>query len=66
MEPVESLRKYKYTTQTGMGKRRHWTTSLPGMSRKTYKSEKDAAVAVDMFLIKNSLEPINVLKRKDS
>jgi len=29
----------------------------------TYPTDKQAAMAVDMFLIRNNQEPINVLKR---
>lgn len=33
--------------------------------RANFTTEKDAAIAVDKFLIKNGLDPVNILKSKE-
>jgi hypothetical protein len=37
---------------------------MPGVCSKRYDTEKEAAIAADMQLIKQGREPVNILKRK--
>jgi hypothetical protein len=60
---------YRYVTRVEdiKSNKRYWRAYL--MRKKTYfkadyELEKDAAIAVDKFLIKMGLEPINILKKK--
>lgn len=41
----------------------YWFITLSNYSRKRYKTERDAAIAVDKILISQGKEPINVLKK---
>jgi hypothetical protein len=36
---------------------------MKGVSRKRYKTEKQAAIAADMQLIKQGKNPVNILKK---
>jgi hypothetical protein len=48
-------------TQNGVEKFR---LHMPGVCSKRYDTEKEAAIAADMQLIKQGREPVNILKRK--
>jgi hypothetical protein len=37
---------------------------MPGISSKRYSTEREAALAADMQLLKQGKEPVNILKRK--
>jgi hypothetical protein len=37
---------------------------MPGVSAKRYDTEREAAIAADMQLLKQGKEPVNILKRK--
>lgn len=42
----------------------HWIAKIPNATSKEYPTERDAAKAVDLFLINKGKEPVNILKRK--
>lgn len=55
---------YKYVqrqTQNGVEKFR---LHMPGVCAKRYSTEREAAIAADMQLLKQGKEPVNILKRK--
>ena len=53
---------YKYVQNLIQDGKDYWTISLPGVSKISFPSERDAAIAVDKILIKNGKQPVNILK----
>jgi len=43
--------------------KKNWHITINGYSRELFKTEKEAAIAVDKILIKKGKEPVNILKR---
>lgn len=41
-----------------------WTTNIKGLKRIKYKTEREAAIAVDVYKIQTGKQPVNVLKKK--
>ena len=41
-----------------------WSARICGTAERGYKTEREAAKAVDIILIKNGREPVNILVRK--
>ncbi len=65
---IRSSEKYKYVAlyMTAAGKER-WKANFErgaGRTSKVYDTEREAAMAIDMRLIEDGMEPINILKRK--
>lgn len=58
-----SKSKYKYVSHEHVNGFEYWRIGLPNYTKKRYKTELEAAKAVDMILIKEGKEPVNVLKR---
>ena len=57
--------KYKYVQQIApTTDKNYWMITLPNVCRKTYDTEREAAIAVDKYLIGKGKDPINVLVRK--
>ncbi len=56
--------KYKYVSGITDGKNLRWYMCIDGCSRKRFINERDAAIAVDKFLISLGKEPVNILIRK--
>lgn len=56
--------KYKYVFNQKIDGHEYWRINLPGVSKKGYLTELEAAKAVDIILIKQGKEPVNILKRK--
>ena len=55
--------KYKHVGHELVNGFEYWFITLAGYQRKRYKTEIEAAKAIDMLLIKQGKEPVNVLKR---
>lgn len=56
--------KYKYVQNLKANGKDYWTHSLPNVTRVKYDSEREAALAVDKYLISKGKNPINILVRK--
>jgi hypothetical protein len=57
--------KFKYVSKyVGATGGEHWVIKPPNSSSKEYPTEREAAKAVDIFLINKGKEPVNILKRK--
>jgi len=63
ISPKYSKSKYKYVIHEHVDEIEYWKINYPNHSQKRYKTEVDAAKAVDMILIKPGKEPVNILKR---
>ena len=55
--------KYKHVRGIERQGNIHWCVTMKGISSERFKTEYEAAKAVDVLLIKKGKEPINVLKR---
>lgn len=56
---------YKYVqscTHTRQPGKLFWVTNLPGVTRKGYDTEREAAIAVDKYFIGRGKKPVNILK----
>jgi hypothetical protein len=59
--------KSKYYGVTGRkwpDKPAKWLIIVPGLTNKMFDNEREAAKAIDIWLIKQGKEPVNVLKKK--
>lgn len=56
--------KYKYVAGAHKNGEKWWSIKVPNYAHKRYKTEEEAAKAVDMILIGQGKEPVNILKRK--
>jgi hypothetical protein len=56
--------KYKHVRGILVSDNTYWTVQMKGIAETTFKTEHDAAKAVDLILIKRGKEPVNVLVRK--
>jgi hypothetical protein len=56
---------FKYVQQIATKTdKNYWMITLQGVQRKTYNTEREAAIAVDKYLISKGKEPLNILVRK--
>ena len=55
--------KYKYVSGQLKNGKRYWNLNMPGYCKKRYETEREAAIAIDMILIAQKMEPVNILKR---
>lgn len=62
------MSEYKYVTKKRRGGRVYWMFSLTlngeRMYSTPYKTEREAALAVDEYLIRKGKPPVNILKPK--
>ena len=56
--------KYKYVGHYQVNDIDLWHTEIKGVSKKKYDTEREAAIAVDKWLIGKGKEPVNILIRK--
>lgn len=56
--------KYKYVQNLNKDGKDYWTVNIKGVSKPKFETEKDAAIAVDKYLISKGKEPVNILVRK--
>ncbi len=58
--------KSKYTCVQGMRRingKIDWVVNMKGITKSPFKTEREAAIAVDKILIKKGKEPVNILIR---
>ena len=56
--------KYKHVRGINVSDNIYWCVKMKGVAETTFKTEKEAAIAVDKKLISRGKEPVNVLVRK--
>lgn len=59
--------KYKYVVylkQTYGSAFSGFTINIPGVTKKIYKTEREAAIAVDKYFLSKGKEPVNIFVRK--
>ncbi len=56
--------KYKYVRYSQVNDKGYWRLNYPGVSQISYPTERDAAIAIDKYLISKGKEPVNILVRK--
>lgn len=55
---------YKYVTEQLINGNKYWYIRVPNHTKKRYKTEAEAARAVDIILIKMGKSPVNILKKR--
>ena len=55
---------YMYVQRELKDGKERFRLHMPGVSSKRYDTEREAALAADMQLLKQGKEPVNILKRK--
>ena len=55
---------YKYVKKLMVNDEVYWSLNIKGCSQTCYKTEREAGLAVDKYLISKGIEPVNILKRK--
>ncbi len=55
---------YMYVVKELKDGKERFRLHMTGVSAKRYKTEREAALAADMQLLKQGKEPVNILKRK--
>jgi hypothetical protein len=56
--------KYKHVLKTEVNDNVYWRVNITGVSKIGYKTEREAALVVDKYLISKGKEPVNILVRK--
>jgi len=56
--------KYKYINIKRVGVKTYYFVNLPRVTKDSFTTEREAAIAVDIILINRGKEPVNILKRK--
>lgn len=56
--------KYKYVQNLKCNGEDYWTHSLPNVTRVKYQTEREAALAVDKYLLSKGKKPVNILVAK--
>ena len=56
--------KYKHVLKTEVNDKVYWRVIISGVSKIGYKTEREAALVVDKYLISKGKEPVNILVRK--
>jgi hypothetical protein len=55
---------YTYVVKEFRDGKEKFRLHMPGVCAKRYNTEREAALAADMQLLKQGKEPVNILKRK--
>jgi len=55
---------YMYVVKEFRDGKEKFRLHMPGICSKRYDTEREAAIAADMQLLKQGREPVNILKRK--
>jgi hypothetical protein len=55
---------YMYVQRELKDGKERFRLHMPGVCAKRYDTEREAAIAADMQLLKQGKEPVNILKRK--
>jgi len=53
--------KYKYVRGTNWNGSIYWIFKITGETRQTHKTEREAAIAADKYLISTGNKPVNIL-----
>ena len=58
--------KYEFVARirTQLANNFYWVVNMPGVSKAHFKTEREAAIAVDKLLIKKGKAPVNILVPK--
>lgn len=56
--------KYKYVKYIESNDVGYWSINLKNVTKKSYPTERDAAIAVDKYLISKGKNPVNILVKK--
>ncbi len=56
--------KYKGVQGITISGHTYWSARICSTEKRGYKTEREAAKAVDLILIENNREPVNILVRK--
>jgi hypothetical protein len=56
--------KYRYVEIVEVSDKTYYRVSMKGVSKDSFKTEREAAIAADKILIARGKEPVNILKRK--
>jgi hypothetical protein len=56
--------KYRYVEIVDVSGRIYYRVSMKGVSKDSFATEREAAIAADKLLIKKGKEPVNILVRK--
>lgn len=55
---------YKYVANMKQNGKDGWCVNMAGISKSTFNTERQAAIAVDKIMIRNGKDPVNILVRK--
>lgn len=62
---IKSIKsKYRYVEIVDVSDKIYYRVSMKGISKDSFNTEREAAIAADKLLIKNGKEPVNILVRK--
>lgn len=56
--------KYKYVKRLHCNDHSYWAMNITGVTKKSYPTERECAIAVDLYFIKIGKKPLNILKPK--
>ena len=56
--------KYKYVKRLHTNDNIYWALNIPNVTKKSYPTERDCAIAVDLYFISIGKKPLNILKAK--
>ncbi len=55
---------YKYVQNLNQDGEDWWTLNIRGVSKPKFKTEREAAIAVDKYFISKGKKPVNILVKK--
>lgn len=62
---IKSIKsKYRYVDIVDVSGKIYYRVSMKGVSKDSFPTEREAAIAADKLLIKRGKEPVNILVRK--
>jgi len=62
---IKSIKsKYRYVEIVEVSGKIYYRVSMSGVSKDSFNTEREAAIAADKLLIKKGKEPVNILVRK--
>lgn len=62
---IKSIKsKYKYVEIVDVSSKIYYRVAMMGISKDSFATEREAAIAADKLLIKKGREPVNILVRK--
>lgn len=62
---IKSIKsKYRYVEIVDVSRKIYYRVSMKGVSKDSFPTEREAAIAADKLLIKKGKEPVNILVHK--